>query len=121
MLGMGKTIERKFECDGPFVLCDSFVEKMGRKGMKEKTFHESNVEGQKTTSEGVKQFIKQHLKNRWTLRSASYIHKDPYLEKEDIRYDLEFDHNPSLKGHEFIQLGMPSAIKYKVTRTIEAI
>ena len=24
-----ETIERKFECDGPFILCDGFVEKEG--------------------------------------------------------------------------------------------
>lgn len=118
---MGKTIERRFECDGPFILRDGFVEKIENNGMQQKTFQESMVESQEITPENAKQFIEQHIKEGWKLRHARYVHKNAYDEKEDIKKDLEFDYEPLVIGQEFIELGMPLIIKYKVTKTIEAI
>ena len=116
ILGTGKTIERRFECDGPFILSDAFV----GKGAREKEYPVSS-ERSLEKAEKVKQFIDEHLKNGWVLRHVRYLHKDVYGESKDKRDNIEFDHNPVVKGEEFIQLGMPLAIKYKVTRTLEAI
>lgn len=114
---MGKTIERKFEYNGPFILRDAFVEK----GMRQTTFYESRTQGQDITPENVKQFISDYLKDRWTLRHVRYTHKNPYSEKNDIISNLEFNHDQIVKRQEFIELGMPLEIKYKVSKVLEAV